>query len=75
MDRDGLGRVQTPQGFDYSILKSAFEKADREGLSETDEASLVEKLGQDIIAVPGEHRNIKLTTPLDLKIAEAFLAD
>jgi len=75
MDRDGLGRVQTPQGFDYSILKSAFEKAVREEFFGTDEASLVEKLGQDIIAVPGEQRNIKLTTPLDLKIAEVFLAD
>ena len=75
VDRAGLCRVQTPQGFDYSILKSAFEKAAKEVLSSTDEASLVEKLGQDIIAVPGEQRNIKLTTPLDIKIAEVFLAD
>ena len=75
VDRDGLGRVQTPQGFDYSTLKAAFEKATREGLSETDESSLVEKLGQNITAVPGEQRNIKITSPLDLKMAEVFLAD
>jgi 2-C-methyl-D-erythritol 4-phosphate cytidylyltransferase len=75
LDRDRLKRVQTPQGFRYSILKKAFEKARETEMSGTDEAYLVEKLGLEISTVQGDPRNIKITTPEDLKIAEGFIDD
>jgi 2-C-methyl-D-erythritol 4-phosphate cytidylyltransferase len=75
VNRHQLGRVQTPQGFRYPILKAALEKASQDNYYGTDEASLVERLGKGVVAVPGEARNIKITTPEDLGIAEAFLED
>lgn len=74
LDRNTLRGVQTPQGFRLGILKEAFEKARRDSFFGTDEASLVERLGFRVAAVPGEARNIKITTPLDKKIAEVFFA-
>ncbi len=75
MDRDKLKRAQTPQGFRYSILKQAFEKACETDMSGTDEAYLVEKLGLEVLTVHGEPKNIKITTQEDLKIAEGFIED
>ncbi len=72
-DRSVLYRAQTPQGFFYEILEEAFAAADRDGFTGTDEASLVERTGRRVAAVAGDPRNIKVTTPLDLKIAEALL--
>ena len=72
-DRSVLYRAQTPQGFFYEVLEEAFAAADREGFVGTDEASLVERTGRRVAAVAGDPRNIKITTPLDLKIAEALL--
>ncbi len=72
-DRSVLYRAQTPQGFFYEVLEEALAAADREGFVGTDEASLVERTGRRVAAVAGDPRNIKITTPLDLKIAEAFL--
>ena len=72
-DRSVLYRAQTPQGFFYEVLEEAFAAADRDGFVGTDEASLVERTGRRVAAVAGEPRNIKITTPLDLKIAEALL--
>lgn len=73
VSRHELGRVQTPQGFRYPILKAALEKACQDNFYGTDEASLVERLGKGVVAVPGEVRNIKITTPEDLWVAEVFL--
>lgn len=73
LDREELYRCQTPQGFRYSVLKPALEKALREGYSATDEASLVERIGSKVFIVPGDYTNIKITYPEDIKIAEAFL--
>jgi|SRR5215213_2120870 len=72
IERSTLRRALTPQCFRYEILKRAFENAD---LSEavTDECFLVEKLNQKIAAVEGSARNIKITHPEDLILAESLL--
>ena len=72
-DRSGLFRVQTPQGFRYGVLKKALEAAARDGFYGTDEAVLVERIGGRVNVVDGDPRNIKVATPLDLRIAEAML--
>lgn len=71
-EREKLFRVQTPQGFLYSTLKKALDKASEEGFYGTDEASLVERTGEGVAVVRGDVRNIKVTTPGDLKMAEVF---
>ena len=73
LDRSDLVRVQTPQGFHYIVLKKALEKAEQDSYQGTDEASLAERLGYTVTAISGEVNNIKITTPGDLKIAEALL--
>jgi 2-C-methyl-D-erythritol 4-phosphate cytidylyltransferase len=73
LDRSRLFRVQTPQGFALGLLQKALERAKAEGAEGTDEASLVERLGLPVALVPGDPRNIKITSPLDLTMAEAFL--
>ncbi len=72
-DRRRFFLSQTPQGFRYSILKAALNEAEGSGFRGTDEAQLVERLGHPVATVPGEADNIKITTPMDLKIAEACL--
>jgi 2-C-methyl-D-erythritol 4-phosphate cytidylyltransferase len=74
-DRAKLVRVQTPQGFSVDILRRAFEKAGQDGIYGTDESTLVERLGHPVRLVEGERRNLKITTPQDLKIAEVLLDD
>jgi 2-C-methyl-D-erythritol 4-phosphate cytidylyltransferase len=74
-DRTELFRVQTPQAFSADVLRRAYEKAGEEGIFGTDDASLVERLDYPVRLVEGERRNIKITTPLDLKIAEALIDD
>lgn len=73
LEREKLFRVQTPQGFLYSTLSKALDKASREGFYGTDEAFLVERAGDRVTVVQGDVRNIKVTTPEDLKMAEVFL--
>ncbi len=73
IDRSTLVRAQTPQGFAFSILEEALASALCQDFQGTDEAMLVERLGRPVTLVPGEARNIKVTTPLDLKLAEALL--
>lgn len=75
VDREKLYRVQTPQGFFYDILKTALDKAKVENYYGSDEASLVERTGKEIMAVPGDRKNIKITTPEDILLVEAFLED
>ena len=75
LDRSSLVGVQTPQGFAYHILERALERARTDVFTGTDDASLVEHLGQDIVIVDGDPTNIKITTLLDLTLAEAFLDD
>jgi len=72
LDRRKLVRVQTPQGFAFEVLEKALRQAQKEGYYGTDEAALVERTGHPVAVVEGDPRNIKVTTPADLKIAEAL---
>lgn len=72
--RDALWQAQTPQSFRFSIIHAAHLAAEREGFVGTDDASLVERQGGTVRVVRGDYRNIKITTPEDLVLAEAFLA-
>jgi 2-C-methyl-D-erythritol 4-phosphate cytidylyltransferase len=74
LDRGGLRRALTPQCFRYELLRQAYQRADVNDPSLTDESALVEQLGKRVTVVEGSSRNIKITTPADLLIAEAFLA-
>lgn len=73
IDRSVLFRAQTPQGFRFEILKKAMDAARKDRYYGTDEAALVERLGLAVTAVAGDPRNIKITTPIDIPIAEALL--
>lgn len=75
VDREQFRRVQTPQGFSYPILKAALDQARKDNVLSTDEAALVERIGQEVVTVEGDARNIKITTPGDLRIAEVYLED
>jgi 2-C-methyl-D-erythritol 4-phosphate cytidylyltransferase len=72
--RDDLVLAQTPQGFRTELLRAAYDRAEREGFLATDDASLLERAGVRVVLVPGSARNIKITTPADLALAEALLA-
>lgn len=72
-DRASLRAVQTPQGFAVEIIRRAHVAAMQEGFLGTDDASLVERLGLPVRLTLGDRRNIKLTTPEDMLMAEAFL--
>ena len=71
--RASIVMAQTPQGFRYSILKKAFEDAAADGFVGTDEASLIERSGHPVAVVMGSPRNLKITTPGDLELAEFYL--
>jgi len=73
VDRAHLYRVQTPQGFSYAVLDRALRRAGRERLTVTDDSALAELAGAEVRAVQGDPRNIKVTTPSDLILAEALL--
>jgi 2-C-methyl-D-erythritol 4-phosphate cytidylyltransferase len=66
--------AQTPQGFRFGVLKKAFDEAIRDGFSGTDEASLIERNGEAVQVVMGSAKNIKITTPGDLELAEFFMS-
>lgn len=72
-DRSTLFAVQTPQVFQASILKAALQSAIDAEAPITDDCSAVERLGKEVYLTPGWRENIKITTPEDLAIAEAFL--
>ncbi len=74
-DRSLLQAVQTPQVFDLPLLRGALTKAVREDAQITDDCSAVERLGMSVRIVEGDERNIKVTTPMDLKIAELLLEE
>ncbi|HEX5773480.1 MAG TPA: 2-C-methyl-D-erythritol 4-phosphate cytidylyltransferase [Geomobilimonas sp.] len=71
--REQLWLAQTPQAFRYGVIRAAHEIAAAEGYLGTDDAALVERLGKDVHVVMGDYRNIKITTPEDLVLAEAFI--
>ena len=71
--RDTLAAVQTPQVFDRALLTRALQTAARENRSFTDDCAAVEAMGQAVRATHGSYENIKITTPEDILVAEAFL--
>jgi 2-C-methyl-D-erythritol 4-phosphate cytidylyltransferase len=71
--RAGVVLAQTPQGFHYSVIKKAFDEAAADGFMGTDEASLVERSDHAVAVVMGSPRNIKITTPGDMELAEFYL--
>jgi len=71
--RAGVVMAQTPQGFRYDVIKKAFDEASADGFLGTDEASLVERSGHEVAVVMGSPRNIKITAPADMELAEFYL--
>ncbi len=72
-DRSALQAVQTPQVFDFDLLRGALKKAKQDGVTLTDDCSAVEHMGMSVKIVEGDEENIKVTTPMDLKIAQMLL--
>jgi 2-C-methyl-D-erythritol 4-phosphate cytidylyltransferase len=75
LDRRSLRQALTPQCFRYELLRRAYDQVDVNDPLLTDESALVERLGQPVTVVAGSTRNIKITTPHDLLIAEALLQE
>jgi 2-C-methyl-D-erythritol 4-phosphate cytidylyltransferase len=67
-------QAQTPQGFRFGLLKKLFAEAQADGFYGTDESSLLERAGHDVWVVMGSPKNIKITTPGDLELAEFYAA-
>ncbi len=74
-DRSNLWAAQTPQGFEVKLLKACHEKGRALGWEVTDDAALFEKCSLPVTIVPGEETNLKITTPVDLAIAEFILSN
>ena len=72
LDRNPLWTAQTPQAFQYTIIKKAHDKARVDGIRGTDDALLVERLGHKVDIIEGSRFNIKITTPEDLQLADAI---
>jgi 2-C-methyl-D-erythritol 4-phosphate cytidylyltransferase len=70
--REALAIAQTPQAFVVSALRVAHERASREGFEATDDALLLERAGFRVRAIEGERTNMKITTPEDVRLAEAI---
>jgi 2-C-methyl-D-erythritol 4-phosphate cytidylyltransferase len=70
--REALAIAQTPQAFVASALRTAHERATRDGFEATDDALLLERAGFRIRAIEGERTNLKITTPEDVRIGEAL---
>lgn len=72
-DRRQLWAAQTPQGFEVKLLKHCHEQGKQQGWEVTDDAALFEKCGLPVRIVEGEETNLKVTTPVDLSVAEFIL--
>jgi 2-C-methyl-D-erythritol 4-phosphate cytidylyltransferase len=75
LNRDRLVLAQTPQVFQTSILRKAFDQATADGFTGADESSLVERIEVEVTVVAGSDRNIKITRPSDLELAQLFLRE
>ncbi|MFH1335610.1 MAG: 2-C-methyl-D-erythritol 4-phosphate cytidylyltransferase [Candidatus Zixiibacteriota bacterium] len=73
LDRTKLWLVQTPQVFEYKLIRDAYEKATQENFIGTDDSALVERMGCEVAVLEGEYSNIKITTKEDLILAEKLL--
>lgn len=74
-ERNRLWAVQTPQVFGYEVLLSAYQQAMNDNFMSTDDSALVERMGHKVKIVEGEASNIKITVPLDLKLAEMIIEE
>lgn len=74
-DRASLRAVQTPQVFDFDLLRGALAQAELDGAEVTDDCSAVERLGMKVKVVEGDERNLKVTTPIDLKFAQMLMEE
>lgn len=72
-ERDKLRIIQTPQVFDKALYKKAYDKAALSDSDFTDDCQLLESIGVTVHVTPGDYSNIKITTPEDIAVAEAFL--
>ncbi len=72
--RERMVMAQTPQGFRFALISQAFDEALADGFLGTDEASLIERAGGTVHVVMGSPRNIKITTPADLDLAELYIS-
>ena len=75
LDRSVLRAVQTPQIFQRDLLKAALQAAIEGSIPVTDDCSAVERMGKRVYLVEGDEENLKITTPMDLILAEAILRD
>jgi 2-C-methyl-D-erythritol 4-phosphate cytidylyltransferase len=71
--RERVVLAQTPQVFRASLLLEAFGRARQDGVSASDEAGLIERMGRDVHVVVGSERNLKITRPGDMELAEFYL--
>ena len=71
--RERVVLAQTPQAFATKLLKEAYARAQADGISASDEAGLVERIGHDVHVVLGSERNIKITKPADMELARFYL--
>ena len=74
-ERKHLYAVQTPQVFDFDLLRGALKKAETDKAEITDDCSAVERMGMSVKIVEGDERNLKITTPMDLTIAKMLLEE
>ncbi len=72
--RERVVHAQTPQGAKFSLMKRAFDEAAKDEFAGTDESSLLERAGIEVVVVPGSAKNFKITQPGDLELAEFYLA-
>lgn len=73
IDRTKLYNTQTPQAFEYNLIKTVHDKLQQENF--TDDSGMAESLGYDVYIVEGDYKNIKVTTKSDLTLAQIYLAD
>lgn len=74
-DRASLRAVQTPQVFDFDLLRAAHTKLETDGAEVTDDCAAVERMGMSVKIVEGDEHNIKVTTPMDLRLAKMLLEE
>jgi 2-C-methyl-D-erythritol 4-phosphate cytidylyltransferase len=72
--RERIVLAQTPQAFQYPLIRDAFRSGQKDGVTASDEAGLVERLGHDVYVVQGSDRNLKITRPADMELARFYLA-
>src|SRR6201987_1338166 len=72
--RERIVLAQTPQAFQYALIRDAFRAGQKDGVTASDESGLVERFGHDVYVVQGSDRNLKITRPADMELARFYLA-